>query len=128
MSHLLDTHVLLFFLNDEERLSIPARSILADRGNVVLVSAVSLYEICLKHRLGKLRGADRFVREWRSMLQDEGFGLLDLGPEHAVAAAAFDALHRDPFDRMLAAQALVEGMVLLSADAALDGFGVRRVW
>lgn len=128
MSHLLDTHVLLFFLNDEERFSAVARTILADRSNPIFVSAVSLYEIGLKQRLGKLRGAERFVAEWRTILAAEGFDILDLSADHAVVAAAFPSTHRDPFDRMLAAQALVNGLVLLSADTALDGFGVERLW
>ncbi|WP_075214680.1 type II toxin-antitoxin system VapC family toxin [Mongoliimonas terrestris] len=128
MKILLDTHVILFIYSEENRISSNARRALDDAANELIVSAISIYEIVRKHMIGKLPQAGRFISDWQAILARDGFTLIDLRPDEAACAAAFPSTHRDPFDRMLAAQALVNGLFLLSADTALDGFGVERLW
>ena len=128
MNVLLDTHVLLYIYGDHERLSDPARRMLDDPACHLHASAVSIYEIVQKQRLGKLPGAEAFVGDWSGILARDSIALLGLSADEAAVAAGFDGPHRDPFDRMLAAQAIRGDLVILSADAALDGFGVRRLW
>ncbi len=92
------------------------------------VSAVSGYEIANKFRIGKLPEASVMLRDFDRWVRELGFVLLPLTTAHAVRAGLFAGEHRDPFDRLLAAQAEREGLALLSNDGKLDGFGVRRVW
>ena len=94
----------------------------------MLVSAVSAYEIAFKHRLGKLDEADALLADFDQRIAYQEFELLDVTHRHAIAAGRLDPCHRDPFDRILSAQALVEGVELVSKEKLFDGFGVRRLW
>lgn len=94
----------------------------------MFVSAVSGFELATKFRIGKLPEAHALVQDFDKFVRGLGFRLLPLTSEHAVRAGSFPANHRDPFDRFLAAQAQVEGLVLLSIDTQLDQFGIRRLW
>jgi PIN domain nuclease of toxin-antitoxin system len=125
---LLDTHALIWWMEDSPRLPGPARAVIADTGNTVLVSAASAWEITTKHRLGRLPMSDVVVRDLAAQVQAEGFAMMDISFRHACLAGSMAQDHRDPFDRMLIAQALAEGMALVSNEAAFDGFGVTRVW
>ena len=128
MTCLLDTHVLLFWLFNDRRLSAVARGILADPANRVLVSSVSAWEICTKHRLGKLPGADVLVADVAGWVARAGFEPLAVSIPHAQRAGTWPHPHRDPFDRMLAAQSAIEGIPLVSSDAALRAFAITLVW
>jgi PIN domain nuclease of toxin-antitoxin system len=123
---LLDTHVLLWWLLGDERLPVARRQELARPETTVIVSAASGWEIATKHRLGKLPLPEVLVLELPRMLREQGFTTLDVSMVHALRAGRLAGDHRDPFDRMLAAQSILEGLPLLSADAALDVFGVDR--
>jgi PIN domain nuclease of toxin-antitoxin system len=125
---LLDTHALIWWLEDSPRLSDIAKAAIADLGNSVMVSAASAWEITTKHRLGRLPMSDVVARDLPTQVQAEGFALLDISFRHACLAGALAPDHRDPFDRMLIAQALAEGVALVSNEAVFDGFGVTRVW
>jgi PIN domain nuclease of toxin-antitoxin system len=120
MRVLLDTHVLLWWLADDQRLATAHRELIADSGNDVLVSAVTVAETAIKASLGKL---DAPVMD-ASFLEGQGFGLLDLTAAHAVALRELPWHHRDPFDRMLVAQALTEGIPLLTADRNVARYGI----
>lgn len=124
---LLDTHALFWWLQGNERLSAPAREAIA-MAPEVLVSAVTAWELAWKVRIGKFAEAAPIVAALPSLLAQQGFGELDIGLRHALGAAQLAGDHRDPFDRLLAAQALAECLPLVSCDAVFDGFGVRRVW
>ncbi len=128
MRYLIDTHVLLWAAKDDPQLSRLANAILVDETETIFVSAVSGYEIASKFRLGKLPQAAVMTQDFEGWVRRLGFILLPLTTAHAVRAGLFEGEHRDPFDRLLAAQAEGEGLVLLSSDEKLDGFGVRRVW
>jgi PIN domain nuclease of toxin-antitoxin system len=116
VSYLLDTHVLLWWLFDDPQLSARARGVLRDPTRRVLVSSASAWEIATKHRLGRLDSAAPLVRDFPGWLEKAGFGELPITSHHAIRAGAWDVDHRDPFDRMLAAQSLIDGLRLVSRD------------
>jgi PIN domain nuclease of toxin-antitoxin system len=119
MKILLDTHILLWWLGAASELPAAAQSLIADPENTIFVSAVSLWEIWLKESLGKLR----LPPDFEDQLEAEGFESLPLTASHARAVARLPWLHRDPFDRMLIAQAQSAGLRLLSADRAAEAYG-----
>ena len=105
-----------------------ASSAIRDPANDIWVSAVSAFEIAQKHRLGKLPSAARLARNFDSDVMAEGFLALSISPGEARLAGAMLNPHRDPFDRMLIAQALLNDMTLVSNEKLFDGFGVARLW
>jgi PIN domain nuclease of toxin-antitoxin system len=125
---LLDTHVLLWWLAGDRRLSMRVRRALADPATIGLVSAASAWEIATKVRLGKLPGAEPIAADVAAVIASQGFEELAVSVRHAQRAGLFSLDHRDPFDRMLAAQSELEGVPLASNDRALDAFGVVRIW
>ena len=128
MRVLLDTHALLWWLAGDSTLPAPARSLIADPTNEVYVSAASAWEVATKHRLGKLPGAGPLAVDFAREIEAQGFLPLPIALSHGQDAGALDSVPRDPFDRMLVAQALAEKMVLVSNETAFDATGVKRVW
>jgi PIN domain nuclease of toxin-antitoxin system len=125
----LDTHTLLWAVQAPAELSATARLVITDPDNEVFVSAIVAWELSLKERLGKLPEAGPLVADFPGLLSRIGFVSLPLDERHAVVAGQLDWDHRDPFDRMLAAQALIEGATLVSLDHAFDDApGLRRLW
>jgi PIN domain nuclease of toxin-antitoxin system len=116
---LLDTHLLLWWLSNSPFLPAQARQLIGDPNNTIFVSAVSLWEVWLKSSLGKLRVPAGFARK----LAAEPFEDLPLRVEHTPAVAMLEWHHRDPFDRMLIAQATCENLLFLTADRALGAYG-----
>lgn len=128
MKVLLDTCTLIWATLSPSALSQQARDAIVDEGNTILVSAASAWEIATKVRLGKLPGAEKLERDYVDVMEDAGYTLLDLDTESALRAGRLTAEHRDPFDRMIAAQALGQDIPFLSPDPQFDQFGVRRIW
>lgn len=128
MRLLLDTHALIWWLAGHEALSSQARDAIADEGNGIFVSAASAMEVSTKHRLGKLPDASLLAREFESIIAGQGFTELAISVRHARLAGEMNIAHKDPFDRLLIAQALSEGMTLVSNEALFDGFAVSRLW
>ncbi len=128
MRLLLDTHALLWWLFDSPELSKKARRGIADPGNEILVSSASGWEISTKFRLGKLPEAGDVPRRLPDYLRKARFDILDISLEHAMAAGALPGPHRDPFDRMLIAQALGEGMKVVTIDDVFRDYGVGVIW
>ena len=128
MKLLLDTHALLWWWKDDPRLSRRAITAITDEKNSVLVSAASAWEIATKHRIGKLPGVESAVRQFNELLIADSFGHLAISHQHALMAGGFAINHRDPFDRMLAAQAIIEGATLVTDDAAMKLFRVKCLW
>jgi PIN domain nuclease of toxin-antitoxin system len=125
---LLDTHALLWWFAGNLALPAPARTAIDDAGNDVLVSAASAWEIATKHRLGKLPDAAPLAADLRRFIADQGFLELAVTVAHGQLAGALTIAHKDPFDRMLVAQALLEDLVLVSNERRFDASGVRRLW
>jgi len=125
---LLDTHALLWWWSDDKRLSKRASKAIADENNIVLVSAAGAWEIATKYRIGKLTGAEQAVAEFNELIISDEFTHLQVSYAHALKASGFLTDHRDPFDRMLAAQAIIEGAALVTDDAAIKLFRVKWFW
>lgn len=128
MRFLLDTHALLWWLFDDPGLSEASREIIADPDNRILVSSASAWEITTKVRLGRLDGARELARDVATWVERAGFAELAVRIPHAQRAGSWPQAHRDPFDRMLAAQSALEDLPLISRDEALKSFGIRLVW
>jgi PIN domain nuclease of toxin-antitoxin system len=125
MQLLLDTHALVWWLAGDEALSAPARAAIADENNTVFVSAASIWEIGTKARLGKLAA---IAADLESAAADQGFIGLPISLRHGQLAGALPGPHRDPFDRMLMAQSILDKLVLVSNERPFDAYGVGRLW
>jgi PIN domain nuclease of toxin-antitoxin system len=121
---LLDTHAALWLLSADERLSANAKRHLVDATNRVLLSAAVVWEIAIKRSLGRLVVPEEYL----SLLLDAGVGALGVSIEHAAAVEHLPPHHRDPFDRLLVAQATVERAAVVSGDSALGAYGITVVW
>ena len=128
MRLLLDTHALIWWTIDSSRLSRLAHSAIADPENEIFVSAVSAMEIATKHRLGKLPEAARLAQSFEAEVEAEDFVGLPMSLRHGQLAGSLSLEHKDPFDRLLIAQALVETLTLVSNDRRFDAAGVNRLW
>jgi len=128
MRLLLDTHALLWWLDGDRRLSRRARAAIADQTNTILVSAASAWEIMTKARLGRLPGAVDVAADVAGAVTSQGFSSLDITIFHGQRAGRVPGEHRDPFDRMLVAQARIEDLSIVSNDDVFDAYGVDRIW
>ena len=128
MRILLDTHAFLWWLADSRRLSRPARRLIADDANEVVVSAASAWEIATKYRIGRLPGSEALALDVAGHITRQGFQAISISVIDAERAGRLPGPHRDPFDRMLAAQALGRGLPLISVDTVFDRYGVDRIW
>ncbi len=128
MRLLLDTHAILWATYAPEMLSRAAATLIADPGNTVLVSAASAWEISTKVRLGRLPEAERLESDFAGWVERAGYVARGVTLEDGIRAGRFVAKHQDPWDRMIAAQAIGDGIPVISVDAKLDEFGVRRIW
>jgi PIN domain nuclease of toxin-antitoxin system len=125
---LLDTHALIWWLAGDETLSRCAREAIGDEANSVAVSAASAMEVATKFRIGKLPAAALLARDFEAIIAGQGFAELSITVRHARLAGEMNIAHRDPFDRLLIAQAQAEDMALVSNEALFDGFAVKRIW
>jgi PIN domain nuclease of toxin-antitoxin system len=128
MKLLLDTHTLLWFLADDAKLSGAAKTALVDPGNERLLSPISLLEIALKVRLGKLTLSASFGVLFPTQLTLNQINMLPIEARHVEPLTTFPLHHKDPFDRLIAATGLVEGLTLVSADTIFDAYGLTRLW
>ena len=128
MRLLLDTHAFFWWFSGSSRLSLPARQAIEDDGNDVMVSAASAWEIATKHRIGKLPHAEALALDITGAIAGQNFEELAITVEDAARAGALPGPHRDPFDRMLIAQAQSRNLVLISSESLFDRYGVRRLW
>jgi PIN domain nuclease of toxin-antitoxin system len=125
---LLDTHALIWWLAGDEALSRRAREAIQEEANGVAVSAASAMEVATKFRIGKLSGAAPLARDFEAIIAAQGFTELPISIRHARLAGEMNIVHKDPFDRLLIAQAQAEGMVLVSNEALFDSFAVQDLW
>lgn len=128
MRVLLDTHTFLWLVTDDPKLSARARSIFLDSGNALLCSAVVGFEISVKFSLGKLKLAEPPREFMENRLRRNAFTPLPVTLAHTCRLAHLPFHHRDPFDRLLVAQALEEDLPLLSRDEILSEYGIARIW
>ena len=125
---LLDTHVLLWWLFGDAKLSSKAHKVIQDPKNTILVSSASGWEIATKYRLGKLPHAGEAANNLSYLLRKSRMVALPITMEHALAAGALPGPHRDPFDRMIIAQGQIEGVAIVSSDQIFKQYHVEVVW
>lgn len=128
MRALLDSHALLWWGTDDGRLSTSARAVLADGTSELFVSVASIWELAIKHHKGDLelpRDVGVFIDE---RLRRNRWSALPIDQRHVIRAAELPTIHRDPFDRMLVAQAQIEGMPIVTTDAAITRYDVETIW
>ena len=128
MRLLLDTHAFMWWLAGNRRLSPAARRAVDDGSNDVVVSAATAWEITTKHRGGKLPEAEAVARDVTASIASQGFEELAITVKDAERAGRLPGAHRDPFDRMLIAQAMARDLTIVSVDTAFDRYGVNRLW
>ncbi len=128
MTLLIDTHTFLWFNQGNPALSAPAKALLEDPANEKLVSLAACWEIAIKAGIGKLNLGEPTATYIPSALARAKFDILSITLDHVVAVERLPRHHGDPFDRMIVAQALVQNIPVVSADAALDPYGVARLW
>jgi PIN domain nuclease of toxin-antitoxin system len=127
-SLLLDAHTMLWFFWDDPQLSARAKALIEDANNRKLVSVATCWEIAIKVGLGKLDLGESSRSFLPREIARNNFELLPISLDHATMVEGLVAHHRDPFDRLLVAQAMTEGLTLVSADAIFDQYGISRVW
>jgi PIN domain nuclease of toxin-antitoxin system len=125
---LLDTHIVLWWFESAAQVSTLARKLIEDPGVEVFVSAASAWEIAIKYKAGKLEAAASLISRFADALEQEHFTELPVAVKHAIAAGLLETRHKDPFDRVLIAQARLEDLAIVSTDSRLDQYDVHRVW
>jgi PIN domain nuclease of toxin-antitoxin system len=128
MKVLLDTHTLLWFVENSLKLSVATSELIADASTERVVSIVSLWEIAIKHSLGRLALPLPLKKFIATHVPANKVNLLPITVPHLLTFAQMPWHHRDPFDRILVAQALTENIPIISVDGALDAYGVQRLW
>ncbi len=128
MRALLDTHAFLWWVTDDARLSDTARELIGDGRNEIHFSAASGWEIVIKSRLGRLAVPDDFARFMTDQIEQNGFRVLAVELGHALRVHSLADHHRDPFDRMLVAQSMVENLPIIGRDEQLAAYGVELIW
>jgi PIN domain nuclease of toxin-antitoxin system len=124
----LDTHAFLWFVTNDPRLSTIARALIADPANEILVSPASYWEIAIKVKLGKYVLAVPYLTLITQGIDGNGFKIFAIEPKHTEVLTTLPLHHRDPFDRLIVAQAMVEHVPVVSVDPQLDAYPIRRLW
>jgi|BarGraIncu00222A_1022003.scaffolds.fasta_scaffold53266_2 PIN domain nuclease of toxin-antitoxin system len=127
MTVLLDTHALLWWWENPQQLSATARKIIENHSNAILISAAVAWEVSIKTKTGRVN-FESFLAAWPDLLAGEGFSELAILSEHGIRAGQLPLHHKDPFDRILAAQAQACAAPIISIDSIFDVYGVRRIW
>lgn len=128
MRLLLDTHTFIWWMTNDRALPASAREIIGREDNDVFLSAATAWEMAIKHKIGKLPVVAGFIADVPGAMEAEGFIELPVSVVHGQMAGALDGHHKDPFDRMLIAQALCEELTLVSNETRFDTYGVTRLW
>jgi PIN domain nuclease of toxin-antitoxin system len=127
MDLLLDTNAFLWFCEDNPKLSSTAKQYIENQNNTSFVSMASLWEIAIKLSLGKIKLKIPFEK-FIELVEDNGFKILSITFEHTLNVSQLEFYHRDPFDRLIIAQGIVEDIPIISADSKFDGYTVNRIW
>jgi PIN domain nuclease of toxin-antitoxin system len=128
MRLLIDTHIFIWYISNDSKLSTAARTLIDDENNEILLSIASLWEMAIKFSLGKLCLAIPFERLIPQQLDINAISLLNIDFNHLVVVSTLPFHHKDPFDRLMIAQAIVEKLPIISADSAFDDYLIRRFW
>jgi len=127
MNYLLDTHTLIWFLNGDSELSVKSRMIIEDPENNKFVSIASIWEIAIKISLNKFKFEKGF-KKFLELIERNGFEIMPISVEHALAVSSLKFIHRDPFDRVIVSQALTDNMTIVTKDKTIVKYKVKTVW
>ncbi len=128
MRHLVDTQAMYWYAAGDSQLSATAKTLIQDATNEILISPASYWEIAIKVSLGKWILHQPYQDFMDVCLNKYGFTILPIEPKHTAALTTLPYHHKDPFDRLIVAQAIVEGIPVISADSQLDAYGITRIW
>lgn len=128
MQLLLDTHAFIWWMTNDTALPASTRKMIGDEENSIFLSAATAWEMTIKYKIGKLPVVAGFIADVPSAIEEQGFIELPISIAHGQMAGALDGHHKDPFDRMLIAQALADDLTLVSNDMQFDAYGVTRLW
>jgi PIN domain nuclease of toxin-antitoxin system len=128
MRLLLDTHTFIWYVTDNPRLSTHVKLLIEDENNEKLVSIASIWEMAIKHSIGRLNFSLPFIEFVGQQLTVSNIGLLEINLQHIEVVASLPLHHRDPFDRLIIAQSMAEQIPILSVDAIFDAYAIARVW
>lgn len=128
MRLLLDTHTFIWYVTDNPRLSAHVKLLIEDENNEKLVSIASIWEMAIKHSIGRLNFSLPFMEFVRQQLTVSNIGLLEINIQHIEVVASLPLHHRDPFDRLIIAQSMAQQIPILSVDAIFDAYAIARVW
>jgi PIN domain nuclease of toxin-antitoxin system len=128
MKLLLDTHTLIWWATSSEKLSLKVLDLLDDRQNDLLLSVASIWEMQIKCQDGKLELGKSLSQLVSNQIANNGLRVLPIEPKHVYALQSLPSIHRDPFDRIMIAQAIVENLLFVSKDSVLGGYPVQQVW
>ncbi len=127
MNILLDTHALIWFLNGDEKLSLKSREAIENQENLKFVSIATIWEIAIKISLGRFSFKKGF-KEFLDLIENNGFGIVPITFEHALTVSTLQFIHRDPFDRLIVAQAMTDNMTIISKDEEIKKYEVKIMW
>lgn len=127
MKFLLDTHILIWFLNGEQQLSENTKTVIENPANDNIISIASIWEIAIKISLGKFKFEKGFTH-FLKMIEDNGFDILPITFEHALELSTLSFIHRDPFDRLLIAQCIADKLVIVTKDPIVEQYSVSTIW
>ncbi len=127
MDLLIDTHAVIWFITDDKLLSRKAKNAIEDPNNICFVSTASLWEMSIKHSLGKLK-LNENLESMFMLIEQSGFQLLPIFPNHLLKNARLESYHRDPFDRLIIAQAITENFTIITKDALFSAYRVDLLW
>jgi PIN domain nuclease of toxin-antitoxin system len=125
---LLDTHTFLWFVNGNKQISDKVKKLIESEDNQSFISIASLWEMSIKYNLGKLKFDEPFDTFIEREITNSEINILHINLEHLKITATLPLYHRDPFDRLIIAQAIIENINLLSKDSAFDAYSVKRIW
>lgn len=127
MDYILDTHTLIWFLNGDDKLSKRAREVIEDQGNTKFISIASIWEIAIKISLDKFKFEQGFMK-FLNLIDENGFEVLPISFEHALIVSTLEFIHRDPFDRLILAQAISGNTTVITKDEQIRKYEVKIVW
>ncbi|NJK75756.1 MAG: type II toxin-antitoxin system VapC family toxin [Oscillatoriales cyanobacterium RU_3_3] len=128
MRLLLDTHAFIWYTTDSLRLSTTARALIDNGDNDILLSAASVWEMAIKHSIGRLNFSRPFMEFIKQQLAINRIEILEISFDHIEVVASLPLHHRDPFDRMIISQSMAEQMPILSVDVIFDAYSIARIW
>ncbi|MBI3142001.1 MAG: type II toxin-antitoxin system VapC family toxin [Bacteroidetes bacterium] len=127
MNYILDTHTIIWFLNGDDKLSIKSKEIIENQDNYKFVSIASVWEIAIKISLDKFK-FDKGLKKFLDLIDDNGFDLIPISFDHALAVSTLKFIHRDPFDRLIVSQAMVDNLTIITKDEHIVQYDIKSIW